>query len=114
MASTSRSSPRGPSAARPSPPISFGASIQCTSSTRSARKSAAASRPPPSTSTVVRPSVAQVLALAVFATVVLAAGLFYENSTHSALRWAGSVAAVISLMHFWYDGFVWSVQKHEV
>jgi hypothetical protein len=25
-----------------------------------------------------------------------------------------SVATVITLMHFWYDGFIWSVQKHQV
>ena len=25
-----------------------------------------------------------------------------------------AVAAVVSIMHFWYDGFVWSVRKHQV
>jgi hypothetical protein len=30
------------------------------------------------------------------------------------LRWGGALGAVISLMHFWYDGFVWSVRRHDV
>ena len=25
-----------------------------------------------------------------------------------------AVAAVVSIMHFWYDGFVWSVRKQQV
>ena len=25
-----------------------------------------------------------------------------------------AVAAVVSIMHFWYDGFIWSVRKHQV
>ena len=25
-----------------------------------------------------------------------------------------AVSIVISIMHFWYDGFVWSVRKHQV
>ncbi len=28
--------------------------------------------------------------------------------------WALSVTLVVSLMHFWYDGFVWSVRRKEV
>jgi hypothetical protein len=27
---------------------------------------------------------------------------------------AMSLATVITLMHFWYDGFIWSVRKHQV
>lgn len=30
------------------------------------------------------------------------------------LRWTASLALVISLMHYWYDGFVWSVSRREV
>lgn len=30
------------------------------------------------------------------------------------VRWMFSATLVISLMHFWYDGFIWSVQRPEV
>jgi hypothetical protein len=44
---------------------------------------------------------------------VLAYGFLAElvDSRRQAL-WA--VTIVISLMHFWYDGFVWSVRRQEV
>jgi hypothetical protein len=32
----------------------------------------------------------------------------------SGLRWGIAFFTVVSLMHFWYDGFVWSVRRDEV
>jgi hypothetical protein len=32
----------------------------------------------------------------------------------SAQRFALGVTLVVSLMHFWYDGFIWSVRRREV
>jgi len=33
---------------------------------------------------------------------------------YTLLRWTGALTIVIALMHYWYDGFVWSVQKRQV
>jgi hypothetical protein len=50
-----------------------------------------------------------------FAAVLTVVGVAYRVwGDHHVLRWGGALAAVISLMHFWYDGFVWSVRKREV
>lgn len=50
-----------------------------------------------------------------FAAVLALVGLGYRlYGDHHLLRWGGALGAVISLMHFWYDGFVWSVRKREV
>lgn len=41
-----------------------------------------------------------------------------QDWTHLVLgelsAWALSVTLVVSLMHFWYDGFVWSVRRSDV
>ncbi|MCA9781925.1 MAG: hypothetical protein KC800_34665, partial [Candidatus Eremiobacteraeota bacterium] len=29
-------------------------------------------------------------------------------------RWALALVSVVSIMHFWYDGFIWSVRKKQV
>jgi hypothetical protein len=29
-------------------------------------------------------------------------------------QWAMAVGITVSLLHFWYDGFIWSVRKREV
>ena len=42
------------------------------------------------------------------------AGALYFWSGHATFRWAAAAGLVVSLMHFWYDGFVWSVRRHEV
>ena len=50
-----------------------------------------------------------------FVAVLAMVGLGYRVwGDHHVLRWGGALAAVISLMHFWYDGFVWSVRRREV
>ena len=57
---------------------------------------------------------APLLVFAAFVSIVLGAALFYEASMFNGLRWMLSAALVISLMHFWYDSFIWSVRRHEV
>ena len=37
-----------------------------------------------------------------------------ESGTRQDLRWALSLGLVVTLMHFWYDGFIWSVRRREV
>jgi hypothetical protein len=41
-------------------------------------------------------------------------GLWAELVDSSKERVALSVTLVVSLMHFWYDGFIWSVRRREV
>lgn len=54
--------------------------------------------------------------LVAFAAVTLSLGTFLQvyGRDYTVMRWAASVALVISLMHYWYDGFVWSVRRREV
>ena len=54
------------------------------------------------------------LVFAVFASVIVGAALFYEAALFNKLRWMLAASLVISLMHFWYDSFIWSVRRHEV
>jgi hypothetical protein len=55
------------------------------------------------------------LALVPFVIVAGGAGVLYESSQqHLAIHWAAAAAMVMSVMHFWFDGFVWSVRKREV
>jgi hypothetical protein len=56
----------------------------------------------------------QWLALLLFASIVGLFGLGYELQNYRDLRWAMAAGLVIALMHFWYDGFVWSVRRREV
>lgn len=54
---------------------------------------------------------------AAFVAMVVAAGaygLWAELVDSSTQRAALSVTLVVSLMHFWYDGFIWSVRRREV
>ena len=55
------------------------------------------------------------LALVPFVVLAGGAGMLYESSQqHLSLHWAAAAAMVMSVMHFWYDGFVWSVRKREI
>jgi hypothetical protein len=54
------------------------------------------------------------LAFAFFALLIAAAGAFHESVGPGSWRWLIPVPMVISLMHFWYDGFVWSVRRGDV
>ncbi|MFG0317359.1 MAG: hypothetical protein ACF8XB_08810 [Planctomycetota bacterium JB042] len=42
------------------------------------------------------------------------AGLLYVGVAESALRACLAAALVCSILHFWYDGFVWSVRRRHV
>lgn len=50
----------------------------------------------------------------VFLAVVGLLGAGYVVGNESGLRWAIALGVTISLLHFWYDGFVWSVRKKHV
>jgi hypothetical protein len=56
------------------------------------------------------------LALCGFAATALIVGVsshVYGND-YITLRWTASLVLVMALMHYWYDGFIWSVRKREV
>lgn len=59
------------------------------------------------------------LALLLFLAVIFAIGYGMKYSTNAyslrgELNWFAAAALVCSLMHFWYDGFIWSVRRKEV
>jgi hypothetical protein len=54
------------------------------------------------------------LAFLAMTALLFAAGALYFWGGQSSFRLAVSAALVVSLMHFWYDGFVWSVRRHEI
>jgi hypothetical protein len=58
--------------------------------------------------------VRRVATFTLFAAVITAVAIFHESVQPDDLRWVLPVPVVITLMHFWWDGFVWSVQRHEV
>jgi hypothetical protein len=56
----------------------------------------------------------RVATFAAFAAVITAAAIFHESVQPDDVRWLLPVPVVITLMHFWWDGFVWSVQRREI
>ena len=56
----------------------------------------------------------QVAALAAYLVVITAVGIFMASTPAVGGRFVAAAALTISLMHFWYDSFVWSVRRHEV
>ena len=54
------------------------------------------------------------ITLAFFVLTVTVVGIWYQVVPATGLPWALSLAIVISLMHFWYDGFIWSVRDHQI
>jgi hypothetical protein len=54
------------------------------------------------------------LAFLSMAGVLFAGGALYYWGAHSAIRTAVAGGLAVSLMHFWYDGFVWSVRRREI
>ncbi len=38
----------------------------------------------------------------------------FWSSTFASQNWSSSLVVTTSLMHFWYDGFIWSVKKKQV
>lgn len=57
------------------------------------------------------PPAATLVAYALFLAV---AGLVYVGVAESALRACLAAALVCSILHFWYDGFIWSVRRRHV
>ena len=56
-----------------------------------------------------------IVSLALFVVVVFGVGTWHKvEAVHGGGLVAISIATVISLMHFWYDGFIWSVRRNEV
>ena len=53
-------------------------------------------------------------ALGILLGVGLGFGLVVEITPDDASAWAFSLFLVVSLMHFWYDGFVWSVRRRQL
>jgi hypothetical protein len=53
------------------------------------------------------------LALALFLVGVLAYGLGVQ-AMDTRIHWLWAITIVVSLMHFWYDAFVWSVRKKQI
>jgi hypothetical protein len=53
------------------------------------------------------------ITLLVFLGVAVAYGCFVEWMDTS-LQWLWAATIVVSIMHFWYDGFIWSVSKQQV
>jgi hypothetical protein len=41
-------------------------------------------------------------------------GAAIESGSRANLTWALALGLVVTLMHFWYDGFIWSVRRREV
>lgn len=54
------------------------------------------------------------LALFAYVLILVALGVGYAVGNLTGLRWALALGLVVSLMHFWYDGFIWSVRRREV
>jgi hypothetical protein len=46
--------------------------------------------------------------------IIIAVGIWYLVMGMSPILCASSLALVISLMHFWYDGSIWSVLKRQL
>ncbi len=45
----------------------------------------------------------------------LAAGYgFWVETLDTDLEYLWAITLVVSILHFWYDGFIWSVRKHQV
>ncbi len=53
------------------------------------------------------------IALALFLGLACAYGVWVE-ALDAGIEWLWSVTLVVSIMHFWYDGFIWSVRKRQV
>jgi hypothetical protein len=59
-------------------------------------------------------SFGSLLAFLAMAVTLFAAGALYFWGAQSSFRAAVAFGLVVSLMHFWYDGFIWSVRRNEV
>lgn len=55
----------------------------------------------------------QPIALAAYVASLSLLALACETGTRSNLHWALAAGLVVTLMHFWYDGFIWSVRRKD-
>jgi hypothetical protein len=55
----------------------------------------------------------QATTLVLFVTLAFSYG-FWVEAVDSGITWLWAVTLVVSIMHFWYDGFIWSVRKKQV
>ena len=39
---------------------------------------------------------------------------FWVEALDSEIEWLWAITLVVSIMHFWYDGFIWSVRKKQI
>ncbi len=53
------------------------------------------------------------LTVCLFVALALAYG-FWVQTLDSGIEWLWAVTLVVSILHFWYDGFIWSVRKQLV
>ena len=56
----------------------------------------------------------QWMTLGAYLLVLLLLGAGHEFASNSRLQWLMAASVLVSLMHFWYDGFIWSVRRKEV
>ena len=54
------------------------------------------------------------LAAVLFVGLVGAYGFWVEGALDASIEALWAVTLIVSIMHFWYDGFVWSVRKKQV
>jgi hypothetical protein len=57
---------------------------------------------------------ARKITLATMLALALAYGAIVELFAGEDRAWLLALTLVVSLMHFWYDGFIWSVRRSEV
>ena len=58
----------------------------------------------------------RVLAFGVFMAATLGFGFAYNQygTDYEQGRWAAAAALTVALLHYWYDGFIWSVRRSEI
>ena len=56
----------------------------------------------------------QLVALAAYLGILLLLAIGCETGTRAQIHWALALGIVVTLMHFWYDGFIWSVRRREI
>ena len=54
------------------------------------------------------------MAAVVFGGLCALFGIAYSFAAPANIRWLGAIFLACSILHFWYDGFVWSVRKRQV
>jgi hypothetical protein len=60
------------------------------------------------------PSTPDSITLVTYLGAMLLVALACEAGVRSNLRWGAALGLVVALTHFWYDGFIWSVRRHQI